>query len=97
MTDEQESRKSDEKKHKGNHHHGSPKAYASVTLDRCQEEWRVTGVFMCKCDAIEYCVEAIRDAARCNKPIEWWRVVEYRLDCGDICWGPYEVNPGVYC
>ena len=92
MTDD-EQRKSDEKKSKHRRH--IQKVYAAVNLDRCQEEWTVAGVFMCKCDATEFCIAEMRNAARCNNPLEWWRVAEYRLDCGEICWGPHQVSTGV--
>ena len=67
--------------------HPHTKVYAAVNLDPCQEEWNVICVFLCKCDAIEFCTSEIQNAALCNRPLEWWRVAEYHLDHDNICWG----------
>ena len=94
MTEEQT-----KKEKKPKHYCRPQRVFMASCLDPCQDEWVPQHVFMCKPDAIQYAYGKIQDSSRCNRPIEWWRVVEYDLqECeGKVAWGPHQITMGGAC
>ncbi len=69
--------------------------FAATCWDQSQEEWTLRSVFTSKQEAIKHAYDATQTAVRCNRPMEWWRVLEHTIPVdGEIIWGCEIVTVG---
>ena len=69
--------------------------FATACWDYSQEEWELRQVFASKKEAIQHAYGSTQTAVRCNRPMEWWRVIEHRIPLeGEIVWGCGRVPVG---